>query len=62
MGTFPFQENPHGRTGNRTLDLMIIKQKLRPLDHEAGLKFDVETAIIALDQTASAECFCLLVL
>jgi hypothetical protein len=26
----------HGRTGNRTRDLMISSQKLWPLDHEAG--------------------------
>jgi hypothetical protein len=31
------RKNPHGRTGNRTWDFMIISQKLRPLDHEAGL-------------------------
>jgi hypothetical protein len=36
------RKNPHGRTGNRTRDLMISSQKLWPLDHEAGhlnLKF-----------------------
>jgi hypothetical protein len=33
---FPFKENSHGKTGNRTRDLMISSQKLRPLDHEAG--------------------------
>ena len=37
-GIFPFKENSYGRTGNRTRDLMISSQKLRPLDHEAGLK------------------------
>jgi len=26
----------HGRPGNRTRDLMISRQRLRPLDHEAG--------------------------
>jgi hypothetical protein len=36
MGIFPFKEKPHGRTGKRTQDLMIISQKLRPLDHETG--------------------------
>jgi hypothetical protein len=30
------RKNPHGRTGNRTRDLMISSQKLWPLDHEAG--------------------------
>jgi hypothetical protein len=33
----PSRKNPHGRTGNRTRDLMISSQKLRPLDREAGL-------------------------
>jgi len=32
----PIRENSHGRTGNRTLDLMISRQRLWPLDHEAG--------------------------
>jgi hypothetical protein len=32
----PSRKNPHGRTGNRTGDLMISSQKLWPLDHEAG--------------------------
>ena len=32
----PFRKNPHGRAGNRTRDLMISSQRLRPLDHEAG--------------------------
>ena len=35
-GILPFRENSHGRTGNRTRDLMISRQKLWPLDHEAG--------------------------
>jgi hypothetical protein len=35
MGISPFKENPHGRTGNRTRDLMISSQKLWPLEHEA---------------------------
>jgi hypothetical protein len=33
----PLRKNFHDRTGNRTRDLMISSQKLRPLDHEAGL-------------------------
>jgi hypothetical protein len=33
----PSGKNPHGRTGNRTWDLMINSQKLWPLYHEAGL-------------------------
>jgi hypothetical protein len=33
----PSRKNSHGRTGNRTQDLMISSQKLWPLDHEAGL-------------------------
>ena len=32
----PFRKKPHGRTGNRTRDLMISSQRLWPLDHEAG--------------------------
>jgi len=32
----PFRENSHGRTGNRNRDLMISRQRLWPLDHEAG--------------------------
>ena len=35
-GILLFKENSHGRTGNRTRDLMISSQKLWPLDHEAG--------------------------
>ena len=34
---FPFEESSHGRAGNRTRDLMIISQRLWPVDHEAGL-------------------------
>ena len=37
-GIFPFKENSHGRTGNRTRDLMISSQRLWPLDHVAGQK------------------------
>jgi len=32
----PFREYSHGRTGNRTRDLMISSQRLWSLDHEAG--------------------------
>jgi hypothetical protein len=32
----PSRKNPHGRTGNRTRDLMISSQKLWPLNHEDG--------------------------
>ena len=35
-GILPHKENPHGRAGNRTRDLVICSQKLWPLDHEAG--------------------------
>ena len=38
-GILPFRENSHGRTGNRTRDLMISSQRLWPLDHEAGPMF-----------------------
>jgi hypothetical protein len=33
----PSRKNPHGRAGNRNLNLMISSQKLRPLDHVVGL-------------------------
>jgi hypothetical protein len=36
-GSSPSRKNPHGRTGNRTRNLMISSQKLWPLDHEDGL-------------------------
>jgi hypothetical protein len=45
MGIFPFKKNLHGRTGNRTRDLVVSSQKLWPLDHEAGLVFEVVHAI-----------------
>jgi hypothetical protein len=35
-GIHPFRENSHGRAGDRTQDLIISGQRLRPLDHEAG--------------------------
>jgi len=35
-GILLFRKNFHGRAGNRTRDLMISSQRLRPLDHEAG--------------------------
>jgi len=31
----PFRGNSHGGTGNRTRDLMISRQRLRQIDHEA---------------------------
>jgi hypothetical protein len=36
MGICSIKENTHDRAGNRTRDLIIISQKLWPLDHEAG--------------------------
>ena len=42
-GILPFRENSHGRTGNRTRDLMISSQRLWPLDHEAGLSLNVRS-------------------
>ena len=39
-GIFPFKENSHGRTGNRTRGLMISSQRLWPLDHEADLTLE----------------------
>jgi hypothetical protein len=35
-GSSTSRKNLHGRTGNRTRDLIISSQKLWPLDHEAG--------------------------
>jgi hypothetical protein len=36
------RKNSHGKTGNRTRDLMISSQKLWPLDHElAGLNSNI---------------------
>ena len=35
-GILPFRENSHGRTENRTWDLIISSQRLWPLDHKAG--------------------------
>ena len=46
VGIFPFKENSHGRTGNRTRDLMISSQKLRPLDHEAGQLTNILISIL----------------
>ena len=34
-GILHFRENSYSRTGNRTRDLMISRQRLWPLDHEA---------------------------
>ena len=36
VGIFLFKENSHGRTGNRTRDLMLSSQRDCPLDHETG--------------------------
>ena len=54
-GILPFRENSHGRTGNRTRDLMISSQRLWPLDHEAGqgktvnvLKFEFPVTYITV--------------
>jgi len=33
---FPFRENSHGRTRYRSRDLIISRQRLCPLEHEAG--------------------------
>jgi len=35
-GILHFRENSHGIAGNRTRDLMISRQRLWPLDREAG--------------------------
>jgi hypothetical protein len=37
----PSRRNPHGRTGNRTRDLMISIQKLWPQDQDAGRRSEV---------------------
>jgi hypothetical protein len=36
-GSWPARENSHGRTGNRTRDLMASSKKVWPPSHEAGL-------------------------
>ena len=45
MGIFPTRKNPHGRTGNRTQDLMISSQKPWPLDHEASRKLIIYSTV-----------------
>jgi hypothetical protein len=35
-GILLYEENSHGRAGNRTRDLVVSSQKLWPPDHEAG--------------------------
>jgi hypothetical protein len=47
-GIFPFKENSHGRTGNRTRDLMISSQRFWPLDHEVGLYIKYVVLMIEL--------------
>jgi hypothetical protein len=36
MGIFPYKENSHGRTGDRTWGLMASSQKFWTPNHEAG--------------------------
>jgi hypothetical protein len=45
QGYSPSRKNPHGRTGNRTQDLMISSQKLRPLDEAGQVKYNVKNEI-----------------
>jgi len=45
-GILFFRENSH-RAGNRTRDLMISRQRLWPLDHEAGLNTIRNTPLAA---------------
>jgi hypothetical protein len=47
-GIFPFKENPYGRNGNRTRNLMNSGQKLWTLDHEAGQYVIVDIKIESL--------------
>ena len=42
MGILTHKEKSHGRARNRTRNLLISSQKLRPLDHEAGHYENVE--------------------
>ena len=44
-GILPLQ----GRAGNRTRDLVISSQKLRPLDHEAGHDLNVHLRLLIED-------------
>jgi hypothetical protein len=50
------RKNPHDRTGNRPRDLMISRQKLWPLDHDAGPAFDV-IFLILKSMTCAVLCF-----
>ena len=47
--SFPARKNSHGRTGNRTRDLMISSQRPWPLDHEAGHILNVKKENIKMD-------------
>jgi hypothetical protein len=53
----PSRKNPHGRTGNRTRDLMISSQKLWPLDPKAGrghsFKYEIQ---FSFEVTIRASC------
>jgi hypothetical protein len=44
----PSRKNPHGRTGNRTQHLMIIGQKLWPLDHEVGHMYNIVFLLVSV--------------
>ena len=52
-GILPFGENSQGRTRIRARGLMISKQRLWPLDHEAGRMEEIYVfeRVIALCQT-----------
>jgi len=52
-GILPFRENSHARAGNRTRDLRISSQRLRPLDHETALSCEY---LYIKFQTCSALC------
>jgi hypothetical protein len=46
----PSRNNPHGRAGKRTRDLMMSSQKLWPLDHEVGPNTEIYNAVFNMPQ------------
>jgi hypothetical protein len=50
-------KNPHGRTENRTRDLLISSQKRWPLDHEAGLRIKYILCVHCFEPTNAENSF-----
>jgi hypothetical protein len=53
-GSSPSRENSHGRTGNRTRNLMVSSQKCWPPSHEAGHLWSVLDNKCLPDQAVTA--------